>query len=141
MNKIIYFLFAIILLAGCSKSEEALPQYFEPGEKLGAYFCNLNGKGDLIGDSIYKKNCDTLFNNKEYKIILYPYDIYDENNGLILSVTYLLNGDSISSSSTFPFALNYTPNLKPGKYTLSIKPTFSSKYIIWKSNESKVIVL
>ena len=129
-------------MLGCSTNElPEEPTYLEIGGYLSGYFSNLDGSGDKYGQI----NCDTLYNGTQYLINLHPYALYAkngiENDGIIKSIIYYINGNAFANVSTFPFTTYYTPNLQPGKYTISVKPTFSSEYIIWETKESNVMVL
>jgi hypothetical protein len=129
----------VIALLGCSTNEtQDEPTYLQMDGNLSAYFSNMDGLGDQ-----YKTNCDTIYNGTQYLINLYPYASYakneTKNDGLVTSVLYSLNGNTIANGSVFPFSVSYTPNLQPGKYTLSVKPTLK-EFVIWEAKETTVIV-
>jgi hypothetical protein len=140
MKKTIIFNLIVFVFLGCSTNElsEEL-DYVHYDGYLSPYFCNIDGSGDQYG----KTNCDTIYNGTQYLLNLYPYALYakngTENDGLITSAIYCLNGNTIASVSAFPFSVFYTPNLQPGKYTLSVKPTLKD-FVIWETKESAVIV-
>jgi hypothetical protein len=140
MKRILFAICFALALMGCSTNEMPdEPTYMEMSGNLSAYFSNIDGSGDQYG----KTNCDTIYNGTQYLVNLYPYASYakngTENDGLVTSVVYSLNGNTIASSSAFPFSVSYTPNLQPGKYTLSVKPTLK-EFVIWETKETTVIV-
>jgi hypothetical protein len=138
--KRIFLLLAVLplLFVGCASEEEPeVPTGIHIDGSLAPYFCNVDGSGDRFG----KANCDTIYNGTQYLIVLSAYaKTGTENNGLITSAIYYLNGNIISTVANFPFTASYIPNLQSGKYTLSVKPTFESEFITWKTQASDVYV-
>jgi hypothetical protein len=138
--------FTLALLLGCSTNETPDSTYLQIGGYLSPYVCNIDGSGDQYG----KANCDTIYNGTQYLLNLYPYvprHIIEppyleqpENDGLVTSAIYYLNGDVIAPVSAFPFSASYTPNLQPGKYTLSVKPAFKNEFIVWETKETNIVV-
>jgi hypothetical protein len=140
MIRILFTICFALALLGCSNNEiQDEPTYLQIDGSLSAYFCNSDGSGDQYG----KMNCDTIYNGTQYLLNLYPYASYaktgNENDGLVKSVLYSLNGTTIASGSAFPFSVSYTPNLQPSKYTLSVKPALK-EFVIWEAKETTVIV-
>lgn len=130
---ILPLLYICLLASGCSKSSEDEPTYLELNSLLCPYFSNAETR------SVSNEALDTLFIGNSYNVNLYPCS-KEENNGYISSVCYYLNGSPIKETNSYPFTSLYTPNLEPGKYTLSVAPVFTNEYLIWKTKTSAIVI-
>lgn len=85
---------------------------------LGAFFTDPNDNN---------RNVSTITIGKRYNLRLFPYGNVAapwENDGFVTSVSYSLDGVVIASSAAYPFTVDYTPDVKPGSYTLTVSPEF-----------------
>ncbi len=145
MKKLIILSLALLALLSCSKSSEQEPTYIQLSEPLAAYFCDLSGRGQRILGENYKTELDTLYNDKEYLLNLWPYSKYEANgkeyDGYVSSVSYYIDNLKVAESSIFPFTVKYRLNLNPGTHVISCKPSIKNEYVIWEVSEGQKITV
>lgn len=120
---------------GCSSSEEEPETHPSSQILLGGFVSDYEGVEEV----------ETLYIGRTYRLNLHPYcAVFPQepkaDDGCVTYVSYYLDDMQIASANTFPFSVNYKPNIEPGKYKLSIKPTYSSEYVEGKLVEKEIVI-
>lgn len=124
-----------LLLSGCSNSEDEPETHVSANISLGGFVSDYEGVEEV----------ETLYIGRTYRLNLFPYcAVFPQepkpDDGFVTYVSYYLNDTRIASANTFPFFVNYKPNIEPGKYKLAIKPTYSSEYIEGELIEKEIVI-
>lgn len=123
MKKLLFaLLLPVALLVGCTSttSEDEPETTIEYAAALGGFFTDPND---------YDRVVTSLTIGEKYNLRLSPYGSVNNpwnNDGFVTSVSYLLDGVVIGSSDAYPFTVEYTPDVVPGTYTLTVSPVFDS---------------